>query len=901
MASCPACTAPLREASRFCPDCGAALGSDDTPTGTAPRPGPARSGPRPTPRTPSGAQRTTAVSGSAAGRFAPGDLLAERYRIVGLLGKGGMGEVYRADDLKLGQPVALKFLPEAVAQDPERLDRFYNEVRVARQVSHPNVCRVYDTAEAAGQHFLSMEFVDGEDLASLLRRIGRLPNDKALEIAQKLCAGLAAAHERGVLHRDLKPENVMIDGRGRVRITDFGLAGAAESIVGADVRSGTPAYMSPEQLAGREVSTRSDVYALGLVLYELFTGKRAFDGKSFVELLRKHQDQPAPRPSEVVPDIDPAVERVILRCLEKEPLRRPASALAVSAALPGGDPLAAAIAAGETPSPEMVAAAGEEGALRPALVWALLAFCALGAAACLAVVATHTALRYQPMEKPPVVLADRARELIARLGYPDTPADSAFGYAVDFSYLLHTEANDRSPGRWAPLATGRPPVLQFWYRQSPRALVSTALSGRVFQANPPQDISGMTGVHFDARGRLIGFYAVPPQLEEPAERVEPPDWQPLFDAAKLDAARFTSVPSRWTPPFTSDVRAAWEGSYEERPDIAARIEAAGYRGRPVMFRLVHRWSSPERMQAFRPTREQLIANTTGTVLFITVVFASGVLAWRNLKAGRSDRKGALRLTAAMFVLELVAWALWASHVADFNTELALLRRGAGSALLIAAVLGLLYLALEPYVRRAWPDSLISWTRLLSGRVGDPLVGSHLLSGVGYGVLSALLVIATHVFFAWTQEPPPRPIFANLDALIGVADTAYVLLARASISVGVSLFLALLFVGVKYVLRKEGLAAVVVLAVISVPEALGSGVKPALAIPAVMVYGSTWVFALVRQGLLCLIANILIVGLLLNLPFTVDLSRWYAQPTLVVAAFIAAVCAYAARASLKAPR
>lgn len=900
MAACPTCAAALRGANRFCPDCGAPLGSEDSPTGTAARPAPPPSGPRPTPRVSSGAQRTTSAAGSEAGRFAPGDLLAERYRIVGLLGRGGMGEVYRADDLKLAQPVALKFLPAEVASDPERLGRFYNEVRFARQVSHANVCRVYDIAEAGGVHFLYMEFVDGEDLASLLRRIGRLPGDKAVEIARQLCAGLAAAHGRGVLHRDLKPENVMIDGRGQARITDFGLAGAEEGIAPADVRSGTPAYMSPEQLAGTGVSARSDIYALGLVLYELFTGKRAFDGKSFVELVRQHRDQPPVTPSQIVPDLDAGVERVILRCLEKEPGKRPASALVVAAALPGGDPLAAAIAAGETPSPEMVAAAGEQGLPR-AQVYALLAFCAVGAATCLALVAGKGALRLQPVEKPPVVLADRGRELIARLGYPEPPAASASGFAVDFSYLLHTEANDRSPDRWEKLRSGRPAAAQFWYRESPRALVSTAVDGRVSQANPSQEISGMAGVRFDAQGRLIDFYAVPPQREEPSPRVEEPDWAPLYEAAKLDRERFSPVPSRWTPPFTTDVRAAWQGSYAERPEIKLTVEAAGYRGRPVMFRLIHPWTPAERMQAFRPSREQVISSNTSTVLFIAVVFASGLLARRNLKAGRSDRRGALRLTTAVFVLEIVAWALWASHVADFITEVILLRRGAGSALLVAGALGLLYLALEPYVRRAWPDSLVAWTRLLSGRLGDPLVGSHVLIGIGYGVASVLLFLATRVLFVWSGEPPPRPAFWNLDALLGPGDTVYVLLARVTLSIGVSLFLALLFVGLRVLLRKEWLTALGVLAIVSVPEALGSGVTPALAIPAVMVYGAPWLLALVRQGLLSLMAIILVVGLLLNLPLTVELSQWYARPTLIVGLSIAALCAFSARAALSAPR
>jgi serine/threonine protein kinase len=171
------------------------------------------------------------------GRFPAGTTLAGRSRILGLLGRGGMGEVYRALDLVLNQPVALKFISAAAHTSEAALARFRNEVRIARQVSHPNVCRVYDIGVIEGQHFLSTEYVDGEDLASLLRRIGRLRSDKALEFTRRICAGLAAAHERGVLHRDLKPANIMIDGRGQVRITDLGLAALAGEVAGVDIRS----------------------------------------------------------------------------------------------------------------------------------------------------------------------------------------------------------------------------------------------------------------------------------------------------------------------------------------------------------------------------------------------------------------------------------------------------------------------------------------------------------------------------------------------------------------------------------------------------------------------------------------------------------------------------------------
>src|SRR5215470_9097230 len=341
------------------------------------------------------------------GRFVTGQMLAGRYRIVGLLGKGGMGEVYKAEDLKLNQTVALKFLPESIALDGGMLARFHNEVRIARQVAHPNVCRVYDIGEVVGLHFLSMEFIDGEDLSSLLRRIGRLPGDKAVELARQMCAGLAAAHEAGVLHRDLKPANVMIDGRGKARITDFGLAIVSEELRGEEALAGTPAYMAPEQLTGKEVTQRSDIYALGLVLYELFTGKRVFEAKSIQELISLHEKSTPPTPSSHVKEIDPLVERVILRCLEKDPKARPASALQVALALPGGDPLQAALAMGETPSPEMVAAAGANTGLRPAVAVACLTSLVIGLFLAVWVGGKVSLIERMPLDSPPEVLASK--------------------------------------------------------------------------------------------------------------------------------------------------------------------------------------------------------------------------------------------------------------------------------------------------------------------------------------------------------------------------------------------------------------------------------------------------------------------------------------------------------------
>ena len=456
MASCAVCSRPLPGDGSSCP-CGEGSGSSATPTGTAPRPSSGKSR-RATPGS-SGSGSRTSGSGPGPVRFLPGDVLADRFRIVEPLGRGGMGEVYRADDLHLDQAVALKFLPADLQDDPGRRDRLRNEVRLARQVSHPTLCRVYDVGEVDGLLFLTMEYVDGEDLASLQRRIGRLPEDKGLEIARQLCAGLAAAHARGILHRDLKPDNVMLDGQGQVRVTDFGLAALKDSVSGDEVRSGTPAYMSPEQLRGREVTVRSDVYSLGLVLFELFTGRRPFDGRTVSDLARQHEEETPPQPTAIVDDLDPAIESAILRCLEKNPAARPRSALAVAAMLPGGDPLAAALAAGETPSPELVAAAGESEGLRARWVALLVAATLVCVAILPSLMRPLSLFRLVPFEKTPGVLEDRARELLTRLGYTEGGYDSARGFAYDRDYINKVKEQDQSPRRWEwhahRLAAGR--------------------------------------------------------------------------------------------------------------------------------------------------------------------------------------------------------------------------------------------------------------------------------------------------------------------------------------------------------------------------------------------------------------------------------------------------------------
>jgi tetratricopeptide (TPR) repeat protein len=256
--------------------------------------------------------------------IATGDIFARRYRMISRLGRGGMGEVWRADDLVLQTPVALKLIHSRGQQARERI---LNEVRLARQITHPAVCRVFDVGETeTGVAFYSMELVQGEDLAALLRRVGRLPSPKVVDIARQLCGGLAAAHDQGVLHRDLKPANILIDDQGLVRITDFGIAIPRDS-AGQHRLTGTPGYMAPEQLErGTALTERTDVYALGLVLYELLVGRHPFPPGSM---------SAPPRPSAIVPNVDPVLERLVMQAISADPLNRPQSALDMAAQLPG--------------------------------------------------------------------------------------------------------------------------------------------------------------------------------------------------------------------------------------------------------------------------------------------------------------------------------------------------------------------------------------------------------------------------------------------------------------------------------------------------------------------------------------------------------------------------------------
>jgi hypothetical protein len=815
-------------------------------------------------------------------RFAPGEIFASRHRIVSLLGRGAMGEVYRADDLKLGQPVALKLLASTAEDGGGRRQRFITEVRHARTIGHPNVCRVYDIGEADGWSYISMELVDGETLESLLRRIGPLPAEKTLDIARQLCAGLAAAHDRGVLHRDLKPSNIMVDGRGQIRILDFGLAVTRSDWTIGEI-AGTPAYMAPEQAVGNRATEQTDLYALGLILYELYAGRPLFPMSSGG---RRHRDDTPAVPS--VPGMDPAIERIIHACLERDPIKRPASALAIAALLPGGDSLAAAMAKGVVLSPEMVAATGPSGTLLPWQAWALLGAILIGA---LAIADQAHVMNVSPSDvpKPPEALAERARNILSRSGVTATEMDSASWFAIE---RLLPASSRALPATAVAAADARPTDITFVYRQSPQRLVPRNASRLVTDTDPPADIPGMATVTVDALGRLVRFTSVGQASAAAQPKALAPEWTPLFVEAGLDERRFAATEPAHAPLVPYDTRFAWQiTSDAPGPHL---VTAAALDGVIVQFDAGSDRVPPDVLRGALSMGRSVAAEAASWLAVIVIFVGGAVLARRNLRLGHGDRRGAARLSIVVVCFELIGAVLRAHHVPLAIAEVTFLYAATGAALVGAGLTWLMYVSLEPYLRREWPTMLIAWSRLLSGRVRDPLIGRHVL----IGMLAGLVIVAISIArIQVVNDGAPIDTLTNaIESLDSVPHFANIVL---TVQMFKAFYFALawpfLLLLLRLIVRKMWIAAPLWI-LIGIPFGLGGAAISGWALVHVIAAAVMAITVLRRVGLVALFAMVF-TGVLMQVPMTLDTDAWYFGRSLVVLLVLAALAIYGFMVSL----
>jgi serine/threonine-protein kinase len=372
-----------------------------------------------------------------------------------------------------------------------------------------------------------------------------------------------------------------------------------------------------------------------------------------------------------------------------------------------------------------------------------------------------------------------------------------------------------------------------------------------------------------------------------------PDWRPLLEAARLDPARLKPVEPRWTPPFHSDARAAWEGTWPEQPAVALRIEAAAYRGRPVWFQVVHPWTRAERDSPYAHTGGEHTARTIGIALLVGLIATGVVLARRNILTGRGDRRGALRLGLALAALGAASSIIGMHHVADASLELASLARGGGLVVLVALMVWLFYLALEPYVRRLRPWTLVSWTRLLNGGYRDAVVGRDVLIGMVWGACVALLAPLLIRLPPWFGLPAPLPKWGLADTLLGTRTMLQYLIGFPVDATLIGLSLLLLFLVLRFVVRRDLPAAALVVAILTATVVGDSPDTMALMVALGVVLYSSLMLMLLRVGVLAAISALYTADLLAGMPHSLELGSWTGSATVVIvpALLVLAVVAY----------
>jgi serine/threonine-protein kinase len=489
------------------------------------------------------------------------------------------------------------------------------------------------------------------------------------------------------------------------------------------------------------------------------------------------------------------------------------------------------------------------------------------------------------------VLAQRARDAIQRIGYTEGPRDDAYGFEWDEPLAEALRANGAGAGA-APPRSGRPSPLIFWYRQSQEPLMAVTFHtdlltpGLVRPDDPPPITSGMIEVVVDHTGLLTSFEAIPPQRQDAPVPASPVDWSPLFALAGLDTAALQPADPLWNFLAAADTRAAWTGVWpgSDRP---MRVEAAALGGRPTAFRLVDASATPSRLPS--PSED----GDAGTaivllVLALSILIGSAVLARKNLRDGRGDRRGASRLAAIVIGILLALWACQVHPVAS-PVFFAIFLLAVCTSVFYGALHWTLYIALEPFVRRYWPQVLVSLTNVLSGRHSNPVVGRDVLWGAALGVCWALML---RMLDASAFRQPPAVFPGAIELLLGVRSSMGVVFEEAPYAIRNTLLYFFLLVVLRVLLRRQWMAAVAFAALFGVLSAMGEDRPIAEGIIG-FVYFGMGALAILRWGVLTLVVGSFVLALLIDIPATLDTSAWYFGNMMLLVAIVIGLAAWAA--------
>jgi hypothetical protein len=501
----------------------------------------------------------------------------------------------------------------------------------------------------------------------------------------------------------------------------------------------------------------------------------------------------------------------------------------------------------------------------------------------------HQITGYSPLSKEPAVLVAEAKTVLAAAGQTDAPTDSAWGYSENSDYLDHLEDVDE-PARWQRLGAGADSGILFWYRQSPWPLETIDPGqSRKTPTDPPTDRPGMSIVWLDTEGRLVRLEVVPPELAPEDGTDTDVDWQTLLDAAGYGDGDLTPTEPRWNPPVFADSRVAWETAASNDDEPALRIEGAAYRGRPVYFRVIAPWERPADEGDLPQSTAEKIVSVVAPILFVGIMLGGLLLALRNVRLGRSDLKGAFRLTAVFVVLHTVGWVLWTKHIWKPDVLISSFLSNLAFTLFEGLTLYMLYLAVEPFVRRRWPDAIISWSRLLAGRFRDPLVGRDVLFGSLLGAVVGLVALTEDSLPGWLGDTPGRPQWVKLSSLGSVRLVVGELLDGIIHSMTFPMLILVLFLLLLVVLKRQWLAVAAILVLVGGLSTAGSAHW--YQVPFTMVFMAVILFTLLRLGLVAAVVVEAVSRTILSQPMTTDLGVWWAGGTIGVLVVLALFAGY----------